>query len=308
MRQAYDSWLCGWRVASDVALPDLMPWTGDNRPADLQIRVGSVPEHLPGAVQYGPLIQLGARAMCRFAVPGVATYLIENARTVTIAPDSDAGSAEVRVFLLGTVFGILCHQRGLLPLHASCVRIEDHAVAFCGPSGAGKSTLAAGFESQGYPILSDDVCVIDTAAPGGPVVWPSFPRIKLWRDAIDRFAFSTEGLERTRPTMEKYQVRTHRTFDIRPAPLAAVYYLRETREGEAEGISQMRGLTAVRDTCNSVYRRRLGRSLGSPEAMLSAVGSLCERIPILRLGRGRNFSKIPSMVKDIAGMHAGVCL
>ncbi|HYP07360.1 MAG TPA: hypothetical protein VER03_14100, partial [Bryobacteraceae bacterium] len=195
----------------------------------------------------------------------------------------------------------------LLPRHASCVRIGEGAVAFCGSSGAGKSTIAAGFEREGYPVLADDISVIDLSAPGGPMVLPSFPRIKLWRDAIDAFAVSTENLERSRPALEKYHVTTHSSFDTRPARLTAVYHLHETRGGEPEGISPMGALPALRDTYSNVYRRRLGQSLGGFEAMSNAVGRLCETVPVMRFGRERNFSKILPTVKTIAGMHAGLC-
>jgi hypothetical protein len=186
------------------------------------------------------------------------------------------------------------------------VRIDDGAVAFCGASGVGKSTMAAGFQRHGYPVLADDVTVIDLFAPGGPVVMPSFPRIKLWRNAIDSFGVSTDGLERSRPTIEKFHVRTEESFVITPTRLTAVYHLHETRDGGREGITEVRGLAAIRDTYSNVYRRRIGQSLSSPEALLNAVGRLCESVPIMRLGRERDFLKIGPMVKTVACMHAGM--
>lgn len=305
----HNSWLCGWLVTSELPLPDLMPWTADNRPADVEIRLGNVPGQLPNATSFGPLLQIAPNGTCRFAVPGVAAYLIENARTVTIAPETDPNTAEIRVFLLGTVFGILCHQKGLLPLHASCVQIDDgSAVAFCGASGAGKSTMAAAFQRHGYPVLADDISVVDLSSPEGPLVQPAFPRIKLWRDAIDSFALSTTGLERSRPTLEKFHLRTHETFTTEPTRLSAVYHLRDTRDGGQEGVEELRGLTAVRDLFSNVYRRRIGQNLTGSDEIFKAVGRLCEAVPVLRLHRKREFAEIGSIVETLAARHAGVCV
>ena len=39
-----DRQLCGWRVRTDVPLPELLPWTGDaGHPPDIQIRLGPLP-------------------------------------------------------------------------------------------------------------------------------------------------------------------------------------------------------------------------------------------------------------------------
>ena len=51
-----------------------------------------------------------------------------------IDPENDftapgASSRNVRVFLLGSAFGALLHQRGLLPLHANAVEVDGRAVA-----------------------------------------------------------------------------------------------------------------------------------------------------------------------------------
>ena len=65
--------------------------------------------------------------------------------------------ADVRLFLLGSVWGALALQRGLLPLHASAVGRGRTVHAFTGPPGAGKSTLAAALAARGYPLFTDDM-------------------------------------------------------------------------------------------------------------------------------------------------------
>lgn len=265
----HDYTLCGWRVASALPLPDLMPWAGDDQAPDLTIDLGRAPERLSDLTVDRPLLQVSVDGTCRFAIPGVAAYLINPTGTrVTIDPALPLNAPDIRVFLLGTVFGVLCYRRGLLPLHASCVRIGDAAVALAGPSGIGKSTLAAAFLQRGHAVLADDVTVVDIAAPAGPRVLPAFPRLKLWRDAINRMKLSVDGLERTGSTIEKYNFPVFKSFNIEPLPLAAVICLDGADNG---GGGRLRGATAVERIHRHVYRRSLIALLGRTDLVLPSL-------------------------------------
>jgi hypothetical protein len=280
-----DRRLCGWRVASDIPLSDLPPWSGDGRPADLILRLGDVPP-LPDPVEKTPLLQIGDDGVCRFEVPAVAAYRVDQSgREVAIDPHMPTEAPDVRTFLLGTVFAIVCFRRGLLPLHASCVRIGEKAVAFAGPSGAGKSTMAATFLKRGHAILADDVAVIDPDAPGGPLVWPALPRLKLWRDMMDGLAIATNGLERVRTQLEKYHLPVEDAFAEEPLPLASVYHLAEARDKRREETRPLSGVDAFLAMERAVYRLRLGRRLLGREAIFAAAGKVAGAVSCIRLVR-----------------------
>lgn len=266
----HDHTLCGWRVASAVPLPDLLPWTGDDRAPDLTIDLGPVPERLKELTVDRPLLQVAGDGTCRFGMPGVAAYLIAaDGRRVIIDPTVDPSAPDVRLFLFGTVFAVLCYRRGLLPLHASCVRIGDSAVALAGLSGIGKSTLAAAFMQRGHTVLADDVTVLDTATPGIPRVLPSFPRLKLWRDAVDRMDLPVGGLERTRPVMEKYNLPVVESFCTEPLPLASVVHL---DFGPTLGMpTRLRGAMAVERMRRDLYRKNLVDRFGIARSLMPAL-------------------------------------
>lgn len=298
--------LCGLKVASELPLPDLLPWQGDDRPPDVTIRVGEVPDRLYAPVIDGPLVQMEAGGTSRFAIPGVAVYLVEGGRTVTVRADMDPSAPDVRVFLLGTVFAILCAQRGLLPLHASCVAIGGRAVAFTGESGAGKSTLAAAFHRQGYQVLADDVAVVDVEAPGGPLVLPSFPRIKLWGDVMGALTLSGKGLERIRSGMEKFHLPLEAGFQAEPLPVAAIYHLNEARLPEQEGVERLSStVAAVSDLDNAVYRRRLVQRLLGPKRILHMLARTAAAIPSYHLWRRMELGDIDAQIVTLAARHEG---
>lgn len=77
----------------------------------------------------------------RFHIPEAGRYQASYGREIVVTPAPGAGMREVRLFLLGSAWGALCYQRGLLILHASVVHVGDSCVAFCGAMGSGKSTV-----------------------------------------------------------------------------------------------------------------------------------------------------------------------
>ena len=176
--------VCGLSVASDIALPGLIAGSSGSAP-QVAIRRGPVPETLPGASVSGPTWQVSGRQFL-MRIPNIARFLLNDGREIVFAPESDATEADVPIFILGTVFGVLLHQREQIVLHASAVRVNGRAVLFCGSSGAGKSTLAAALAQRGYPLVTDDVCTLSIGEAGAPVVYPDGRQLKFWAQAIRR--------------------------------------------------------------------------------------------------------------------------
>jgi hypothetical protein len=271
---------------------------------ELVIRLGRVPDRLPDLIYEGPLIQVARDGRCRFAVQDIAAYQIDAAGSeVVIEAAVDSEISDVGVFLLGTVFGLLCHKRGLLPLHASCVGLGKQAVAFVGNSGIGKSTLAAGFWIRGHVILCDDVTVVDLKAESGPMVWPTFPRLKLWRDVIGGFGVPPDSLVRTRKLLEKYHLPIENTFHKQPLPLKATYDLRPATEARHKGISPLRGASAFCRLTEAVYPLRTGSRLLGRDAIFSAVARLSATVPAYALAYQPTLEELNLVVAQIQQIH-----
>jgi hypothetical protein len=178
MASTFDYAVFGLTVRSGIALPEL--FSVESPPdADVTIRVAPLtnPESPPGLKGCGDSLLL--------TVPDVARYRIEGGREIVIDPNPSAPERNIRLFLLGSAFGALLHQRGLLPLHANAVEINGRAIAFMGESGAGKSTLAAWFHDRGYRVIADDVCVVGFSDDGQAMARPGLPRLRLWGEALE---------------------------------------------------------------------------------------------------------------------------
>lgn len=279
-----DGLLCGWRIRSEIALPELLSWQGDDRPPDLTVCLGEVDEHLPGGREISPFIHIDTNGAGLLQVPMVGRFLVRPSGDITVAPHPEASETEIRLFLLGSVLGLVCHQRALLPLHASSVVIEGGAVAFCGHSGMGKSTLALRFARRGHAVVSDDVCVLDSGPPAR--VRPSFPRLKLWRDAIEDAALSSEGLERNRRGQEKYHFLEPEAGVRDPLPLRAIFLLRRPERGEAEGIERLSAPLDILAALEAeTFRPQIGRALGTEKALFQARTLIANSVPVYQLRR-----------------------
>ncbi|WP_428248434.1 hypothetical protein [Ferrovibrio sp.] len=278
-----DLTLCGWRVSTDWPLPELPPWTGDDRPADVSIRLGKIASELSGTVQRTPLIQVNEQGLLRFTVRNVANYLVRAGREVIIDTPHPKGTPDIALFLLGSVLGFLCHQRGMLPLHASCVLFNGRVIALSGSSGTGKSTMAALLMARGAQLLSDDVTVLDLQAEDGPTVLPSFPRQKLWRDTLDALGIEPGRHLRSTVSMEKFDRSALAHFSPVPRRLDAIYHLRSRMKGDELRVMPLDGLEAVRMLYDNIYRRTAASLLGFGDRQFQNCASLSSAVPLYAL-------------------------
>jgi hypothetical protein len=215
--------LGGVTLVSELMLPELPliePQSATSGPVN--IRLGSISSQLPGAVEVDPDCFATSRQYL-LRIPGIASYLASDGRDIVVAPEPGARQLDVRAYLLGTVFVILCHQRGMLPLHASAVAGSQGVVAFLGHSGQGKSSLAAHLAQRGFPVLADDFCLIDFSASAEAMVIPAAPWLKLWRNSLETLGRPAEGLQRVFSQDDKYRLPLD--SPLHPKPIRTLVFL-----------------------------------------------------------------------------------
>jgi hypothetical protein len=278
-RPAHRYAVLGLGVASELRLPELAPDTAA-RPADIAIRRGPV-RHPPDAP--AALAVVGDVTFLRSAAGG---FRVQAGADITVDPRPGAEPGEVRDFLLGPVLGIVCHQRALLPLHASAIVAGGGAVAFAGPSGAGKSTLAAHFLARGYAVLSDDVCALDIAA-GRPIARPGVQRLKLWPDALQRL-----GRTPTPGGHDKRRLPTPATNAVSPVPLNRVYLLAEPAADARFEIAPLTGAAAATALMANLFRRQYLAPMGLLAQAFGAATALARAAPVFVLRRSGELAEL----------------
>jgi len=273
--------LCGWRIRSAVPLPEVMRWTGNDRAPDVVIRLGPAPPLRDASLKGVGPVQVGRDGVCRLEIKDVAACLVIAGREVVVDARTGLDLPDLRGWLLGVALGMLCHQRGLFPLHASCVRIGAAAVALAGRTGTGKSTLAAALALRGHGLLADDVCAIELAPSGGPQVRPSFPRLLLSDDAMRALDLARDSVPRASKGKRKFHFCEPRRFDTSPARLHGVYLLERSAIDETD-IQPVSGAAAAAMLSTEIFRPRIGFHLGRKADLLAQAFHVAAQVPVFR--------------------------
>jgi hypothetical protein len=290
------------RVASEIPLPELLPWTGapDTEP-DLHFRYGDVPDHLEGANYIAPVFQ--TKGDCYLlSIPGSARFLVRNGREVVVERTANAG-AEHGAILSGTIQGVIYHQRGLFPLHASTVLMNGHATAIAAPSGTGKSTLAAALVQRGATVLGDDICVLRLQDNGAFVI-PTYPRLRLWRDSLTALNWNSDGLPRAIYGKEKYFAHdtTSSAFPLDPVPLGDLVLLTRQPSLREPSLERLRGLQAVQGISRNIHVRRPAGALGFQQRLFLSATKLASQVRVWHLIRPENLDQLHDLADIVCGL------
>jgi hypothetical protein len=288
--------LFGLDIRSDIALPGVPAAApvGD----EIRISQGTLPDGLPSVSGY-----VATEQGTVLTVPRVGRYLIRDGRTILVERDAGASDRNLRLFLLGSAFGALLHQRGLLPLHANAIDIGGRVIAFCGHSGAGKSTIAAWFHDRGYKVLADDVCVVAFDA-GRPLAFPGPPRLRLWREALEASGRIPEDYDPSFDDQAKYDVPTRHATRSDPLPLDRIYMLRRAPEEMPQtSFGRLRGVDAVDALVSNTYRGSYLRSIGQTHTHLMTCVRLAEAVPVFSAERVWGFDSFAQQA-ELLERHA----
>ncbi len=285
--------VCGLHLCSEVPLPELKlaaPSEGD-----VYIYREELAPLAEGLQRRGSRLRV-TPTEALFIYDQVGLLRIEAGQKITFDVPQDLPDETLRVLILGIGLGILMHQRGHLVLHASAVAIGERVVAFIAEKGHGKSTMAAALHAQGYPLVTDDVLVLQEQPDGPPLVLPAYPQLKLWPDALEQaLKMQTDSLPRVHPIIEKRIARLSEGV-AHPLPLSALFTL---RIGEHVGIRPLSGQEAFVELLRHTYTRSFLEETQASARHLQQVGSLARYVPLFVLERPPRLELLPEVVAAV---------
>jgi hypothetical protein len=290
--------LAGLRIISDLPLPGLAPCS-DEMPTsgEIVIRCAPVCESLSSDAATFPSGQCNETELL-LKIPGVGRYLLRNGNEILVdqAPVSDSG--DVCAYLLGTMLGMLGHQRRIPPLHASAIDVAGGCVAFVGESGSGKSTLVAALAARQHQIIADDVCFLQLGNRGDVLAWPGVGRLRLWEDAMVALDYNGAGVEREFRRFNKYLIPIHSPRNpMKPRRLRRIYQLQSAPDCGAPDVERLYGAAAIEVLMQNIYRLGFAERMGYKPASFVVCAAAARDVPLFRFCRPRTFDALEETVK-----------
>jgi hypothetical protein len=275
--------LSGWRTHSEIPLTDVPTSVGEAGPPDVMIEIG--PGHSPIPKSARRFIFQHTGKCSWISIKDVVDFEVSEGRHIRVWPAVAATQKDIEIFLFGPVWATLCHQRGLLPLHASAIKTKGGITAFAGHSGAGKSTTAALMNFLGYELIADDILPISLNQDSIPGAWPYLRRLKLHRDPLLRFALTPAEVVSETLDKEKFFFRPKQAGADKWSRLERLYMLENDGDASDIPIEQINGADAVRALVDYTYQFNFIRDTQRVGEHLAFCARLASTIPIYRLHR-----------------------
>ena len=214
----------------------------------------------------------------RMEVKNVGVFYAGHGQLVQFSPEPDASNSSLELYLNGSVYGAILHQRKILPIHGSSFIYKDRGVMLCGKSGAGKSSITTAFCLNGAEFLTDDVTPFEFKN-NKPFIIPKSDRVKLWEDSLAQLSEKKSTLNKIRPEDEKYyfpiKLSSHSSF---PLHNVFIIKLKNSDTVEFNPVSKTEAFTALH---SEIYRLHYLHSMSAlKQNYLKKITGICNHTKI----------------------------
>lgn len=290
--------ICGLVVQSELALPEFSQAQPETGEPQVRVKLEKLPNHHKDQKEVFYSHELTPDSHYLY-FEDAGGYLISNGNEIIIDPLSGSNELNVRLYLLGSAFGILLHQRNLLPLHASVVKVGEQCVAFIGDSGAGKSTLVASLNKAGFEVMGDDICPVDVVSEKQAVTWSSFPRIKLWSDVLEELGYDQLSLVKDSVQDNKYHYPLGTESSRESYPLTRIYELSDEVDEKQCHIEEVKGKMAMQALLENVYRSELLTTERHRQRIFEQCALLANKVKLFHLNRCKEFDVMEKVLQEL---------
>ncbi len=283
----------GLYIVSEIYFPDLL--IGEEKICDVHITYGEVPDILNDVIWTYSGAQLSKNELL-LKIENVASYHVVRGNRITVQPEIHADDNSIKQYILGTCLGTILLQRGLLPLHGSCVMINGAGIILSGICGAGKSTLSAALHKEGFPFLSDDISVVSQDIEGNIWVQPGLLHQKLTNESANVLGVDTGPLHYTDIDKDKYLLPVKSGFLDMPVKLSVLCELLP-EECTDVTLTPINGIEKLNTIIRNIYRSEFLNEIGMDPKFFKGCFSISKKVTIYQLRRPQNRFTIEDQIQ-----------
>lgn len=241
----------GLNIESDILIPEFEELKIEDRHLiNVNLSYGKIPEHIKKAISNGRVANYNKQDMW-FHIKDVATYHIYNGDTVVIEPEANSDFQILKVYIMGSVLGMVLLQKNIVAIHGGGIVIDGKGCVFTGDKGAGKSTLTTALRQRGYKFIADDVCSINSYEN---TIYTGFGYQKLCEDTMIKLGYDVSYFEPFRSDFNiKYIVPALDSFINEEVSFDALFELRVGDVDKVE-IKEIVGREKIDNLMKNIFR------------------------------------------------------
>ena len=249
----------GVNIESKIEVPEFEV-IDSNSDIDVKLSFGVVNEEIIDLITQGHRAKYEKQDMW-FYIEDVAIFHIYNGDTVTIEPMGDKNNKMIKLYIMGSVMGMILLQRNMVAIHGGGIVIDGKGCIFTGQKGAGKSTITTALRNKGYKFIADDVCSINIGETN--TIHHGFGYQKLCEDAMEKLGYNLNEFEPFRGDLNvnKYIVPAFDEFTKEEVPLEAVFELAVGDVDEVK-IEEILGANKMNKLIENIFRVEMLRYSG----------------------------------------------
>ncbi len=249
---------------------------------DIKIQFKGVKKNITHPIYCYPSVCLNQHEFL-LDLEGIGYFYACNGNHIELMPYPNATQNALELYLNGSVYGAILHQRKNLPLHGSCFSFQGVGVMICGESGVGKSSLTAAFCLNGADFLTDDITPI-FIKEGKPFIWAISDRIKLWSDSLQQLNQNERELNQIMPEWGKFYFPMESDKGDEVA-LNHVFVL-QIHDKPTVKIQELKGVEKFTALRNEIYRKEFLQGMPESEASyLKKLIAMSQTVKITKIFR-----------------------
>jgi len=221
--------------------------------------------------------------------------------------DQDMGNPDLSTFILGSAFGVIGIQRGLIPIHGAAVVTEDASVIITGGIGSGKSAILSSLIIDGHKYMTDEISMVFTEE-GNPFVIPSYPQRKVdAKTSVETGDLISDATLLFEDGKDKFAIRRAAEWHDETLPLTCIIEIipvvRKDGAVFTPEIEEITGHESLKLVMRNQYRPRFVASIGTPPESMKRLLEITSSVKTFRLLRPAEGFPI----KETAGIIAENC-